>query len=39
MVGAVVEGGSGTLVGSTCMGDGGLGITCGCGGGAGTGGG
>jgi hypothetical protein len=39
MAGAVVEGGSGTLLGSTTIGNGGLGITCGCGSRAGTGGG
>jgi hypothetical protein len=39
MAGAVIEGSSDTSLGSTTMGDGGLGITCGCGGGARTGGG
>jgi hypothetical protein len=37
MVRFAVEGSSGTSVRSTCIGNGGLGTTCGCGGRAGTG--
>jgi hypothetical protein len=39
VAGAVVKGGSGTLLGSTIIGDGDLSTTCGCGSGARTGGG